>query len=30
MQPINMIIVNYWDKKTLKSLHVLEADIIII
>ena len=28
MQPINMIMIYYWDKKPLKRLHVLEADII--
>ena len=26
MQPINMIMVYYWDKKLKKRLHVLEAD----
>ena len=27
MQPINMIMIYYWDKKLKKRLHVLEADI---
>ena len=31
MQPINMIIIFYWNKKLKKKwLHVLEADIITI
>ena len=30
MQPINMIMINYWDQKLKKRLHVLEVDIIII
>ena len=30
MQPINMIMIDYWDKKLKKGLHVLEADIITI
>ena len=30
MQLINMIMINYWDKKLTKRLHVLEADIITI
>ena len=30
MQPINMIIIYYWDKKLKKELHILEADIIRI
>ena len=30
MQPINMIMIYYRDKKLKKRLHVLEADIIII
>ena len=29
MQPINVIMIYYWDKKLKKTLHVLEADIII-
>ena len=29
MQPINMIMIYYWDKKLKKRLHVLEADISI-
>ena len=28
MQPINMIMIYYWDKKLKKRLHVLEADMI--
>ena len=27
MQPINVIIIYYWDKKLKKKLHVLEVDI---
>ena len=27
MQPINVIMIFYWDKKLKKMLHVLEADI---
>ena len=31
MQPINIIMIHYWDKKLKKKgLHVLEADIITI
>ena len=30
MQPINMIMIYYWDKKLQKKFHVLEADIITI
>ena len=30
MQPINMIMMYYWDKKNKKWLHVLEVDIITI
>ena len=30
MQPINMIMIYYWDKKLKKWLHVLEADITTI
>ena len=30
MQPINMIMIYYWDKKLKKRLHVLEADITTI
>ena len=30
MQPINMIMIYYWDKKLKKRLHVLKADIITI
>ena len=30
MQPINMIMIYYLDKKLKKSLYVLEADIITI
>ena len=30
MQPINMIMIYYQDKKLKKQLHVLEADIITI
>ena len=30
MQPLNMIMIYYWDKKLKKRLHVLEADIITI
>ena len=30
MQPINLIMIYYWDKKLKKRLHVLEADLIII
>ena len=30
MQPINMIMTYYWDKKLKKRLHILEADIISI
>ena len=29
MQPINVIMIDYWDKKLKKRLHVLEADITI-
>ena len=29
MQPFNMIMTYYWDKKVKKRLHVLETDIII-
>ena len=29
MQPINMIMIYYWDKKLKKRLYVLEADMII-
>ena len=27
MQPINMIMIYYWDKKLKRRLHVLEADV---
>ena len=30
MQPINMIMIYYWDKKLKRRLQVLEADIITI
>ena len=30
MEPINMIMIYYWDKELEKRLHVLEADIITI
>ena len=30
MQPINMIMIYYWDKKLKKRLHVLQTDIITI
>ena len=30
MQPINMLMIYYWDKKFKARLHVLEADIITI
>ena len=30
LQPINMIMIYYWDKKLKKRLHILEVDIIII
>ena len=30
MQPINMIMIYYWDKKLKKRLHVLEGDILMI
>ena len=30
MQPINMIMIYYWDKKLKKRLHVLKVDIIKI
>ena len=30
MQPINMIMIYYWDKKIKNILHVLKADIIAI
>ena len=30
MEPINMIMIYYWNKKLKKRLHVLEADIITI
>ena len=30
MQPIYMIMIYYWDKKTKNILHVLKADIITI
>ena len=30
MQPINMIMIHYWDKKLPKRLHVLEADRMTI
>ena len=29
MQPINMIMIYYWDKKLKKGLRIQEADIII-
>ena len=28
MQPINMIMIYYWDKELKKRLHVLEVDLI--
>ena len=30
MQPINIIMIYYWNKKLKKRLHVLEAGIIIL
>ena len=30
MQSFNMIMIDYWDKKLKKRLHVLEVDIIMI
>ena len=30
MQPINMIIIYYWNKKLKKRLHVQEADVVTI
>ena len=30
MQPINMIMIYYWDKKFKKRLHVLEDEVTII
>ena len=30
MQPINMIMIYYWDKRLKKRLYVLETDIITI